>query len=457
MIWRAEGTSIMNSIYIKTFLILFSAILVAGCGAAKQQAMLDTVGSPQQRPATFDALREDFDRADKAQVKLISPEKYASAKKSFEAAEAMQSQGQPEEKYNEKLSSARENLDSAMAFAKDNKDRMSPLIEARETALTSGAAETTNKDLKELEQKYLVLVSDLDSRNSRKEAFNRIPELTEDYQKLTIKTLQAKYLGEAKNNLELAKREGAKDLVPKTLKETEELIQKANASIGENQKDPMLSKLSSDASLASRRLLALTRQTKASKGLSAEDVSLKTEAGLKSADQESAKLQTNLTESQKQNVKLESKTKKYAELEQQDEKNKKFESVRELFDDSEAKVYRQGSSLVISLKKINFAVNKSEIPSPSFALLKKVQSAIRSFEEPSVVVEGHTDSTGDSLLNKELSERRAEAVKAYLLSNNTTSQEKISAVGYGSEKPLASNKLSAGRAINRRIDIVIKD
>lgn len=447
----------MKIIYIKALLILCSGILTAGCGASRQQAMLDTIDSPRTRPATLEALREDFIHAENEKVNLISPEKYLQAKKLFQEAERNQAQGHPEEKYSEKLSDARKELDSAVAFTKENKDRMSPLIEARETALNSGAAETTNKDLKELEQKYLVLVSELDSKNSRKGAFNRVPELTQDYQKLTIKTLQAKYLGEAKNNLELAKREGAKDLVPKTLIETEEAIKKVNDSIAENQKDPLLSESGNEASLASRRLLALTRQTKTSKGLSPEEVSLKTEAGLKSADKESARLQTNLTESQKQNSELESKTEKYSQLEQKDEKNKKFESVRELFDEEEAKVYRQGDSLVISLKKINFAVNKSDIPNLSFASLKKVQSAIRTFDEPSVIVEGHTDSTGDAGLNKELSEQRAETVKAYLLSNNVMVQEKVTAVGYGSEKPLASNKLSSGRAINRRIDIIIKD
>lgn len=484
----------MTSIYVKTLMLVVFWISIAGCAASKQQAMLNTINSPQVRPATFEALGEDLNSAEKDRVNLIAPEKYLQAKKLYEEAETARGQGQPEEKYSGKLSDARKELDSAVAFAKENKDKMGPLMEARQTALTSGVAETTNKDLAALENKYLVLVADLDNRDARKGALERIPELTHEYQRLTIKTVQSAYLGEAENNVELAKNEGAKDLVPKTLKRTEETIKKAKDYISQDQKAasiPMIAKLGDAAVRASRRLLVMTRYSQTVKELTPEDISLNTEALLNSAGaslegkdlrglsfeahaaalnesiaglqkehaasaEGSVRLQNNLTESQQQISELETKTAKYSQLEQKDEQNKRLDSVRGLFDETEAKVYRQGNSVVISLKKVNFPVNKSEIPSPAFGLLKKVQSAIRTFNEPSVVVEGHTDSSGDADLNKALSERRAEAVKAYLLSNSVISPEKIVAVGYGSEKPLASNKLSPGRAINRRIDIIIK-
>lgn len=485
----------MNLNYIKASIILTLAILIAGCGASKQQAMLDTIHSPKARPASFAALEEDFNRAEKDDVNLISPDSFSSAKKSFDAAKRAKLEGQAEEKYVGDLNQARSDLDSAMSFSKENRARMGPLMDARKVALSSGAEDTTNKDLKALEKKYLVLVANLSKSNSREDALEQIPELTSSYRQLTIKTVQNKYLGEARNNLELAKKENAKDLVPKTWKETEAAIKRAQDYISQDQKAtalPMVSELSSSASLASRRLLVLTRQAKISKDLSPEEISLKTESLLNSvgeslagkdlrdlsfeahaaalsdalavlkkdqtvASEESVSLRNSLTGSQEKISELETKTSKYSQLEQKDEKNKKFESVRELFDEAEAKVYRQGDSLVISLKKINFPVNQSEIPNSSFGLLKKVQSAIRTFEQPSVVVEGHTDSSGEVASNKLLSEKRAEAVKAYLLSNNVLSQEKIESIGYGSEKPLASNKLASGRAINRRIDIVIKD
>jgi len=291
----------------------------------------------------------------------------------------MKSEGQPEDEVNEKLSDARTELDSAMAFSKQNKDRMSPLIKVRQIALTSGAAEATNRDLKALEKKYLALVNDLDSRNSRTDAFRRITPLAQDYQDLTIKTLQAKHLGEAKNNLEVAKGEEAEDLVPKTLEETATAIKRADDYIAQNSNPPStqrITQLGNEALAASTRLLDLTRETKASKALSPEDRSLKSEAISKLSKEESERLQGVVAGSNEKILKLESRTKDYSKLEskleQNNEKNQSFENVRELFDEDEAKVYRQGNRLIISLKKINFPVNESEIPSPSFALLQIV-------------------------------------------------------------------------------------
>jgi outer membrane protein OmpA-like peptidoglycan-associated protein len=91
----------------------------------------------------------------------------------------------------------------------------------------------------------------------------------------------------------------------------------------------------------------------------------------------------------------------------------------------------------------------------NYGLLSKVQRAIRTFGEPDVVIEGHTDSTGSDEVNEHLSQQRAESVRDYLVANKTLPEEKIVAIGYGSKRPLASNETAEGRAINRRIDVVI--
>src|SRR3954463_3052091 len=91
--------------------ILFSAILMAGCGASKQQAMLDTINSPQTRPATFEALNEDFTIAEREQVNLISPEKFLSARKALQTAESLRAEGQPQDKYSKELEQSRTELD----------------------------------------------------------------------------------------------------------------------------------------------------------------------------------------------------------------------------------------------------------------------------------------------------------------------------------------------------------
>lgn len=84
-----------------------------------------------------------------------------------------------------------------------------------------------------------------------------------------------------------------------------------------------------------------------------------------------------------------------------------------------------------------------------------MQTAISTFDKPSITIEGHTDSTGDSTLNRALSEERAKAVRQCLLSTNAAPAENLTVLGYGSSEPLASNKSDEGRAINRRIDVII--
>jgi outer membrane protein OmpA-like peptidoglycan-associated protein len=72
-------------------------------------------------------------------------------------------------------------------------------------------------------------------------------------------------------------------------------------------------------------------------------------------------------------------------------------------------------------------------------------------------IEGHTDSVGSDELNKKLSLSRAESVRDYL-SQAGVKQERIKNVqGFGKTKPIASNDTSAGRQMNRRVEIVIDD
>ncbi len=73
----------------------------------------------------------------------------------------------------------------------------------------------------------------------------------------------------------------------------------------------------------------------------------------------------------------------------------------------------------------------------------------------SVLVEGYTDDSGDAAFNQQLSEKRAEAVKAELVANGAN-PDKISTVGHGEDDPIADNSTSEGRAKNRRVEIKVE-
>jgi outer membrane protein OmpA-like peptidoglycan-associated protein len=135
--------------------------------------------------------------------------------------------------------------------------------------------------------------------------------------------------------------------------------------------------------------------------------------------------------------------------------NERFTKVQRFFRPDEAEVYKQGSQLVIRMRGIQFPVGQATLSPDNYNLLSKVQQAIQMFGKPTVTIEGHTDITGSAQTNLELSQKRAEAVKTYLVANNTLPENRIRAAGYGPDRPLAPNTTPEGRAINRRIDVLI--
>jgi outer membrane protein OmpA-like peptidoglycan-associated protein len=135
--------------------------------------------------------------------------------------------------------------------------------------------------------------------------------------------------------------------------------------------------------------------------------------------------------------------------------NEKLSSVQHYFKPNEAEVYKKQNQVIIRLKTMRFPVGRSIIMPDNYGLLSKVQRAIRTFGEPDVIIGGHTDSTGSEEINEHLSQQRADAVRQYFVANETLPYEKIIAVGYGSMRPIASNATESGRAMNRRIDVII--
>jgi len=80
---------------------------------------------------------------------------------------------------------------------------------------------------------------------------------------------------------------------------------------------------------------------------------------------------------------------------------------------------------------------------------------VKKYPGSKIEVEGHTDSVGPDTYNMKLSERRATTVKDYLIKEAGVNSSKIKAIGFGESKPVADNKTAAGRAQNRRVEILI--
>ncbi len=107
--------------------------------------------------------------------------------------------------------------------------------------------------------------------------------------------------------------------------------------------------------------------------------------------------------------------------------------------------------IALAAKGINFETGSDVILAASFADLDKLVAILNEYPEAKVEVQGHTDSKGDHDKNVDLSQRRANAVKAYLESHGVAG-DRLTAMGYGPDKPIADNNTAAGRAKNRRVD-----
>ncbi|MFD2563444.1 OmpA family protein [Aquimarina rubra] len=102
--------------------------------------------------------------------------------------------------------------------------------------------------------------------------------------------------------------------------------------------------------------------------------------------------------------------------------------------------------------QVLFDSGKSSIKAQSTKVLNDIIKILNEYPTAKFTVEGHTDSQGAAKSNQRLSDSRANAVKNFLTENGID-QFRLSAVGYGEDRPIASNKTRAGRAQNRRVEI----
>lgn len=105
-------------------------------------------------------------------------------------------------------------------------------------------------------------------------------------------------------------------------------------------------------------------------------------------------------------------------------------------------------------KSILFDSSKATIKAESNSKLEEIVKVMNEYSNANFKLEGHTDSTGNAAKNLQLSKDRAAAVKDYLIAKGI-SADRLSSEGYGITKPIASNKTVAGRAENRRVEIIL--
>jgi outer membrane protein OmpA-like peptidoglycan-associated protein len=108
----------------------------------------------------------------------------------------------------------------------------------------------------------------------------------------------------------------------------------------------------------------------------------------------------------------------------------------------------------VNLSDVLFAFNKYELKPEAREKLAKVSGILLAYPDLKVQVEGYTDNVGTDQYNQTLSQQRADAVRDYLISQSVNAGN-VTATGYGMSNPIADNSSAAGRAQNRRVNLVV--
>lgn len=140
----------------------------------------------------------------------------------------------------------------------------------------------------------------------------------------------------------------------------------------------------------------------------------------------------------------------------QQEYESRFQRAKNRFNPKEASVYKKGDALLIRLHGLRFTSAKSDLSSGNLALLNKVNLAIEDLDAKKVQVNGHTDSVGGKSANQKVSAQRADVIKNYLQEKNDNDGLMIETRGFDYQEPIATNRTAKGRAMNRRVDILIE-
>jgi outer membrane protein OmpA-like peptidoglycan-associated protein len=130
--------------------------------------------------------------------------------------------------------------------------------------------------------------------------------------------------------------------------------------------------------------------------------------------------------------------------------------LRQKLEGTGVRVAREGNDIhLIMPGDVTFSTDSADLKSRFFEVLDSVAIVLQEYKSTLVTVAGYTDSTGTTGYNQKLSERRASTVAMYLHSRGVV-KERLAAIGYGEQHPVADNGTAEGRAKNRRVEITLE-
>jgi len=439
--------------------------------------------------------------ADAANAELLAPRSYERAMREYRDAEDALQRGRNIEFVRDNAGDATTWFREAAEKAQVAGTAFAQVLKSRQDAANARAPELSPDIWQEAQRKFADAIRIME-RGDLKNAKRREIEATSLYRDAELVAIKAEYLSETRRLLADADRARVGRYAPITLSKAKQLLNDAERELNENRYDTDLPRsLARQANYEAKHAIYLSevvRQVR-DRNLTVEELVLQWEEPLRAVagaadvtpdmeagpaklagelvayvDEQNKELQAlgqEKSENELRIADMEEELRALDErlggataeraaliqrLEAQARVKQQFEQVEKMFTADEARVFREGNNIILRLVGLSFDSGASQIRPENFDLLAKVERAIDVFPRSELIIEGHTDSHGGDDLNQKLSQARAESVQQYMINAMRIPTYRLIATGYGETRPVASNETAAGRARNRRIDIVIR-
>jgi outer membrane protein OmpA-like peptidoglycan-associated protein len=449
---------------------------------------------------TFKEVRQLADQAVTSRAELLSPRHFQEASQAWAEAQADSARKPSAERTNLKLVHAQQYFGQAIENARQVAVEFGEALAAYDSAQINKASESAPKSWEKGAALFSKMIN-LNEAGNVSQARQEFNATLMSLRQAELEAIQANLLGPARGTLEQAAKHKAEALAPISYKIAVSTIKQTEDSIAADRYNTNANKrLASEAAYSARHALylaqritelkkkedwenpilefegtvnefsqALELRAQFDQGLDPPVETLRTKLRILLEDRNRLQTRTVRQDSiigllEAETAKLSSQSGQYAseldskrqELDRKKRFEDKFSRISALFKPGEGAVLQQGDRVVIRLMGLQFSSGKVELKKVNADLMNRVQQALAEFPERNIEVQGHTDSQGEEGANLELSQKRAQAVVNYLIEKMNIPDSRISALGLGETVPLVSNETAAGRAINRRIEIVLK-
>lgn len=439
--------------------------------------------------------------ADAANAKLLAPESYADGMKDFAAAESGLERGRDIEYVRDRAADATAHFLKAAKAARLAQTVLAQVMKSRQDAANARAPDLAPDLWEDAQREFGAAIGNLEDGDLG-DAKRKNIEATSLYREAELVAIKDQYLSETRRLLADAERAKVERYAPLTLGKAQQLLADAERELSQNRYDTDLPRsLAQQANYEAKHAIYLSEVVRRvrDEDLSVEQLILQWEEPLQRIsdaanivphmedghDQLAQELVTFVENVRVDNQRLRQETEannlRLADMEDEirslDERlggataeraalvqrleaqarvKAQFEKVEKMFTRDEARIFREGDTVILRMVGLTFDSGKAEIRRESFDLLAKVERAIDVFPRSELIIEGHTDSYGGDELNQRLSQDRAESVQQYMINAMRIPSYRLIATGFGETNPVANNETASGRAQNRRIDIVIK-